>query len=198
MLIVVVVAPRSAGGYKAIPTKGGNYTLTYSVEYSVCNSPGGAGFNKINLTLIYRNGKLIEAETPLGSLPPSAFGFPHMLGFYDEIISLNGVLSNTTLRFDRGTISKSVIHVNNVRLIGSPYEAHNAVEIVAHVSLTNFTWPGLAMHFKFINANYIVVKDGITGVPVYFTGVLSDPAVRKAFGCDITTISISAYLIDVK
>lgn len=200
VLIVAVVSPHlSSRGLKTIPNKGGNYTLVYRVKYSVCNSPGGAGFLQTNLTLVYVNGRLVKAETPLGTLPPSAFSFPFAAGFTDELTSLSYIPNNgTVIKLPEGTITKTVRNIGNVAFVDTPYDVSNAVEIVAYVSLSNFTRPGMAMRFIHLEAHYTVVKDKQTGVPIYFDAIISHPAVMKAFGCDITTTNIFAYLIEVK
>jgi len=172
------------------PTNG-----TFSASYNATVIYGG-GRKTWDLTLVYRDSKLIRAMLDGREIPLAVFKYPHGLSYVGELLlDLNRIkeVNNETLKPLGGIINKRV--ERPVPLADSPLAPRSRLFIT-----TSFNYSSLVIegHGEFRNGtvNGLLIFDYEAGVPYFFLISTIHASMRKF--CGTSFAHITAYLREVK
>ncbi len=143
-----------------VPPTNGTFSASYNATV-IC----GGGRKMWDLTLVYRNSKLIKAMLDGREIPLAVFKYPHGLSYIGELLlDLNRIkeVNNETLKPLGGIINKSVAHP--VPLADSPLAPRSELFVT-----TSFNYSRLVIedHGEFRNGtvNGLLIFDYEAGVP---------------------------------
>ena len=175
-----------------VPITDGTFTASYNATV-ICG--GGRKFTW-DLTLVYRNGKLIKAMLHGREIPLAVFKYPHGLSYVGALLlDLNRIkeVNNETLKPLGGIINKRVAHP--VPYADSPLAPRSRLFVT-----TSFNYSSLVIegHGEFHNGtvNGLLIFDYETGVPYFFIISTIHASMRKF--CGTSFAYIVAYLREVK
>ena len=186
-LTVVVARPPKP----PVPPTNGTFSASYNATV-IC----GGGRKTWDLTLVYRDSKLIRAMLDGREIPLAVFKYPHGLSYVGELLlDLNRIkeVNNETLKPLGGIINKRV--ERPVPLADSPLAPRSRLFIT-----TSFNYSSLVIegHGEFRNGtvNGLLIFDYEAGVP-YFVLISTIHASMRKF-CGTSFAHITAYLREVK
>jgi len=175
-----------------VPITDGTFTASYNATV-IC----GGGRKTWDLTLVYRNGKLIKAMLDGREIPLAVFKYPHEFSYIGELLlDLNRIkeVNNETLKPLGGVINKRI--GRPVPLADSPLAPRSRLFIT-----TSFNYSSLAIegHGELRNVtvnNALLIFDYEAGVPYFFLISTIHASMRKF--CGTSYAFIVAYLKEVK
>jgi hypothetical protein len=174
-----------------VPITDGTFTASYNATV-IC----GGGRKMWDLTLVYRDGKLIRAMLDGREIPLAMFKYPHGLNYIGELLlDLNRIkeVNNETLKPLGGIINKRI--GRPVSLADSPLAARSELLIT-----TSFNYSRLVIedHGEFRNGtvNGLLIFDYEAGVPYLFIISTIHASMREF--CGTSFAHITAYLREVK
>ncbi len=174
-----------------VPITNGTFTASYNATV-IC----GGGRKTWDLTLVYRNGKLIRAMLDGREIPRAVFKYPHEFSYVGELLlDLNRIkeVNNETLKPLGGVINKRI--GRPVPFADSPLAARSELLIT-----TSFNYSSLVIegHGEFRNGtvNALLIFDYEAGVPYFFIINTIHASMRKF--CGTSFAFIVAYLKEVK
>jgi len=186
-LTVVVARPPKP----PVPPTNGTFSASYNATV-IC----GGGRKTWDLTLVYRDSKLIRAMLDGREIPLAVFKYPHGLSYVGELLlDLNRIkeVNNETLKPLGGIINKRV--ERPVPLADSPLAPRSRLFIT-----TSFNYSSLVIegHGEFRNGtvNGLLIFDYEAGVPYFFLISTIHASMRKF--CGTSFAHITAYLREVK
>ncbi|MEM4651291.1 MAG: hypothetical protein QW086_05640 [Pyrobaculum sp.] len=181
-----------AAGKPPIPKPKDVFTAVYEARV-LC--PGGE--KVMNLTLVYRGGKLGEIYMGGLRIPPAAFRHPHELSYIGELLlDLDMIykVDNGTVGGFGGLVKKR--HSGLVSLANSPYKATSVLSILTSFNYTYLEIKGLGF-VKNLTINGLFLDfDEESGVPYAFQLSILHNVARQI--CDFSYMFIYAYLTKVK
>jgi len=186
-LTVVVARPHKP----LVPPTNGTFTASYNATV-ICG-----GWRKTwDLTLVYRDGKLIRSMLDGREIPLAVFKYPHGLSYVGELLlDLNRIkdVNNETLKPLGGIINKRIGHP--VPHADSPLAPRSDLLIT-----TSFNYSSLVIegHGEFRNGTVsgLLIFDYEAGVPYFFIISTIHASMRKF--CGTSFAYIVAYLKEVK
>ena len=186
-LTVVVARPPKP----PVPPTNGTFSASYNATV-IC----GGGRKTWDLTLVYRDSKLIRAMLDGREIPLAVFKYPHGLSYVGELLlDLNRIkeVNNETLKPLGGIINKRV--ERPVPLVDSPLAPRSRLFIT-----TSFNYSSLVIegHGEFRNGtvNGLLIFDYEAGVPYFFLISTIHASMREF--CGTSFAHITAYLREVK
>jgi len=174
-----------------VPITNGTFTALYNATV-ICVD----GRKTWDLTLVYRNGKLIRAMLDGREIPLAVFKYPHGLSYIGELLlDLNRIkeVNNETLKPLGGIITKRIAHP--VPLADSPLAPRSRLFITTSFNYSRLVIEG---HGEFHNGtvNGLLIFDYEAGVPYLFIISTIHASMRKF--CGTSFAYIVAYLREVK
>jgi hypothetical protein len=174
-----------------VPITNGTFSASYNATV-IC----GGERKTWDLTLVYRNGKLIRAMLDGRVIPLAVFKYPHEYSYIGELLlDLNRIkdVNNKTLKPLGGIINKRIAHP--VPHADSPLAPRSELLIT-----TSFNYSRLVIedHGEFRNGtvNALLIFDYEAGVPYLFIINTIHASMRKF--CGTSFAFIVAYLKEVK
>jgi hypothetical protein len=174
-----------------VPITDGTFTASYNATV-IC----GGGRKMWDLTLVYRDGKLIRAMLDGREIPLAMFKYPHGLNYIGELLlDLNRIkeVNNETLKPLGGIINKRI--GRPVSLADSPLAARSDLLIT-----TSFNYSSLMIEdhgeFRKGTVNGLLIFDYEAGVPYLFIISTIHASMREF--CGTSFAHITAYLREVK
>jgi hypothetical protein len=175
-----------------VPITDGTFTASYNATV-IC----GGGRKTWDLTLVYRDGKLIRAMLDGREIPLAVFKYPHGFSYVGELLlDLNRIkeVNNETLEPLGGIITKRI--GRPVSLADSPLAARSELLI-----MTSFNYSRLVIegHGELRNVtvnNALLSFDYEAGVPYFFLISTIHASMRKF--CGTSFAHITAYLREVE
>jgi hypothetical protein len=174
-----------------VPPTNGTFTASYSATV-IC----GGERKMWDLTLVYRNGKLIRAMLDGREIPLAVFKYPHGLSYVGELLlDLNRIkdVNNETLKPLGGVINKRVDRP--VPLADSPLAPRSRLFVTTSFNYSRLVIEG---HGEFRNGtvNGLLIFDYEAGVPYLFIISTIHASMREF--CGTSFAYIVAYLKEVK
>ncbi len=168
---------------------------TFSASYNATVTCGGGG-KTWDLTLVYRDGKLIRAMLDGREIPLAVFKYPHEYSYIGELLlDLNRIkdVNNETLKPLGGIINKRI--ADPVPLADSPLAPRSRLFVTTSFNYSRLVIEG---HGEFRNGtvNALLIFDYEAGVPYFFIINTIHASMRKF--CGTSFASIVAYLKEVK
>jgi len=175
-----------------VPITDGTFTASYNATV-ICG--GGRKFTW-DLTLVYRNGKLIRAMLHGREIPLAVFKYPHELSSVGELLlDLNRIkeVNNETLKPLGGIINKRI--GRPVPHADSPLAPRSELLITTSFNYSRLVIEG---HGEFRNGTVggLLIFDYEAGVPYFFIISTIHASMRKF--CGTSFAYIVAYLKEVK
>ncbi len=174
-----------------VPITNGTFTASYNATV-IC----GGERKTWDLTLVYRNGRLIRAMVDSREIPRAVFKYPHEYSYIGELLlDLNRIkdVNNKTLKPLGGIINKRIAHP--VPLADSPLAPRSRLFVT-----TSFNYSSLVIegHGEVRNGtvNGLLIFDYEAGVPYLFIINTIHASMRKF--CGTSYAFIIAYLKEVK
>ncbi len=172
------------------PTNG-----TFSASYNATVICGG-GRKTWDLTLVYRDGKLIRAMLDGREIPLAVFKYPHEYSYIGELLlDLNRIkeVNNETLKPLGGIINKRI--ADPVPLADSPLAPRSRLFVTTSFNYSRLVIEG---HGEFRNGtvNGLLIFDYEAGVPYFFLISTIHASMREF--CGTSFAQITAYLREVK
>jgi hypothetical protein len=186
-LTVVVARPSKP----SVPITHGTFTASYNATV-IC----GGGRETWDLTLVYRDGKLIKAMLDGREIPLAVFKYPHGLNYIGELLlDLNRIkdVNNETLKPLGGIINKRI--GRPVPFADSPLAPRSELLITTSFNYSRLVIEG---HGEFRNGtvNGLLIFDYEAGVPYFFIISTIHASMREF--CSTSFAHITAYLREVK
>jgi hypothetical protein len=174
-----------------VPITNGTFTALYNATV-IC----GGGRKTWDLTLVYRDGKLIRAMLDGREIPLAVFKYPHGLSYVGELLlDLNRIkdVNNDTLKPLGGVINKRIAHP--VPLADSPLAPRSRLFITTSFNYSRLVIEG---HGEFRNGtvNGLLIFDYEAGVPYLFIISTIHASMREF--CGTSFAYIVAYLREFK
>jgi hypothetical protein len=174
-----------------VPITDGTITASYNATV-IC----GGGRKIWDLTLVYRDGKLIRAMLDGREIPLAMFKYPHGLNYIGELLlDLNRIkeANNETLKLLGGIINKRI--GRPVSLADSPLAARSDLLITMSFNYSSLMIEG---HGEFRNGtvNGLLIFDYEADVPYFFLISTIHASMREF--CGTSFAHITAYLKEVK
>jgi hypothetical protein len=174
-----------------VPITDGTFSASYNTTV-IC----GGGRKMWDLTLVYRNGRLIKAMLDGREIPLAVFKYPHGLSYIGELLlDLNRIkeVNNETLKPLGGIITKRV--ERPVPLADSPLAPRSRLFITTSFNYSRLVIEG---HGEFRNGtvNGLLIFDYEAGVPYLFIISTIHASMREF--CGTSFAYIVAYLREVK
>jgi hypothetical protein len=174
-----------------VPITNGTFTALYNATV-ICVD----GRKTWDLTLVYRNGKLIRAMLDGREIPLAVFKYPHGLSYVGELLlDLNRIkeVNNETLKHLGGIITKRIAHP--VPHADSPLAPRSRLFVTTSFNYSRLVIEG---HGEFHNGtvNGLLIFDYEAGVPYLFIISTIHASMRKF--CGTSFAYIVAYLKEVK
>jgi hypothetical protein len=174
-----------------VPITNGTFTASYNATV-IC----GNERKTWDLTLVYRNGKLIRAMLDGREIPLAVFKYPHEFSYIGELLlDLNRIkeVNNETLKPLGGVINKRIAHP--VPHADSPLAPRSRLFITTSFNYSRLVIEG---HGEFRNGtvNALLIFDYEAGVPYFFIINTIHASMRKF--CGTSFAFIVAYLKEVK
>jgi hypothetical protein len=174
-----------------VPITNGTFSASYNATV-IC----GGGRKTWDLTLVYRNGKLIKAMLDGREIPLAVFKYPHGLNYIGELLlDLNRIkeVNNETLKPLGGIINRRIAHP--VPLADSPLAPRSDLLITTSFNYSRLVIEG---HGEFRNGtvNGLLIFDYEAGVPYFFIINTIHASMREF--CGTSFAHITAYLKEVK
>ena len=175
-----------------VPITDGTFTASYNATV-ICG--GGRKFTW-DLTLVYRNGKLIRAMLHGREIPLAVFKYPHEFSYVGELLlDLNRIkeVNNETLKPLGGIINKRI--GRPVPHADSPLAPRSELLITTSFNYSRLVIEG---HGEFRNGTVggLLIFDYEAGVPYFFIISTIHASMRKF--CGTSFAYIVAYLKEVK
>ncbi len=175
-----------------VPITHGTFTASYNAT-AIC---GDGKKLTWDLTLVYRNGKLIKAMLDGREIPLAVFKYPHGLNYIGELLlDLNRIkdVNNETLKPLGGIINKRI--GRPVPFADSPLAPRSELLITTSFNYSRLVIEG---HGEFRNGtvNGLLIFDYEAGVPYFFIISTIHASMRKF--CGTSFAHITAYLREVK
>lgn len=174
-----------------VPITNGTFSASYNATV-IC----GGERKTCDLTLVYRDGKLIRAMLDGCVIPLAVFKYPHEYSYIGELLmDLNRIkdVNNKTLKPLGGIINKRIAHP--VPHADSPLAPRSRLFVT-----TSFNYSRLVIedHSEFRNGtvNALLIFDYEAGVPYLFIINTIHASMRKF--CGTSFAHITAYLREVK
>ncbi len=174
-----------------VPITNGTFTASYNATV-ICS-----GERKTwDLTLVYRNGRLIRAMLDGREIPLAVFKYPHEFSYIGELLlDLNKIkdVNNKTLKPLGGIINKRIAHP--VPHADSPLAPRSRLFVTTSFNYSRLVIEG---HGEFRNGtvNALLIFDYEAGVPYFFIINTIHASMRKF--CGTSYAFIIAYLKEVK
>jgi hypothetical protein len=171
-------------------------TDTFTASYNATVICGG-GRKTWDLTLVYRNGKLIRAMLDGRVIPLAVFKYPHEFSYIGELLlDLNRIkdVNNETLKPLGGIINKRI--GRPVPLADSPLAPRSDLLIMTHFNYSSLV---IEDHGELRNVtvnNALLSFDYEAGVPYFFLISTIHASMREF--CGTSFAHITAYLREVK
>jgi hypothetical protein len=174
-----------------VPITNGTFSASYNATV-ICVD----GRKTWDLTLVYRNGKLIRAMLDGREIPLAVFKYPHGLNYIGELLlDLNRIkeVNNETLKPLGGVINKRV--ERPVPLADSPLAPRSRLFVTTSFNYSRLVIEG---HGEFRNGTVsgLLIFDYEAGVPYLFIISTIHASMRKF--CGTSFAYIVAYLREVK
>jgi len=174
-----------------VPITNGTFTASYNATV-IC----GGGRKTWDLTLVYRNGKLIRAMLDGRVIPLAVFKYPHEYSYVGELLlDLNRIkeVNNKTLKPLGGIINKRI--GRPVPLADSPLAPRSDLLITTSFNYSRLVIEG---HGEFHNGTVsgLLIFDYEAGVPYFFIISTIHASMREF--CGTSFAYIVAYLREVK
>jgi len=174
-----------------VPITNGTFSASYNATV-IC----GGGRKTWDLTLVYRNGKLIKAMLDGREIHLAVFKYPHEFSYIGELLlDLNRIkdVNNETLKPLGGVINKRV--ERPVPLADSPLAPRSDLLITTSFNYSRLVIEG---HGEFRNGtvNGLLIFDYEAGVPYLFIIDTIHASMRKF--CGTSFAHITAQLREVK
>ncbi len=174
-----------------VPITNGTFSASYNATV-IC----GGGRKTWDLTLVYRDGKLIRAMLDGREIPLAVFKYPHEFSYVGELLlDLNRIkeVNNETLKPLGGIINKRIAHP--VPHADSPLAPRSELLITTSFNYSRLVIEG---HGEFRNGtvNGLLIFDYEAGVPYFFIINTIHASMRKF--CGTSFAFIIAYLKEVK
>jgi hypothetical protein len=174
-----------------VPITNGTFTASYNATV-IC----GGERKTWDLTLVYRNGRLIKAMLDGRVIPLAVFKYPHEFSYVGELLlDLNRIkdVNNETLKPLGGIINKRI--GRPVPFADSPLAPRSELLITTSFNYSRLVIEG---HGEFRNGtvNALLIFDYEAGVPYFFIINTIHASMRKF--CGTSFAFIVAYLKEVK
>jgi hypothetical protein len=174
-----------------VPITNGTFTASYNATV-IC----GGERKTWDLTLVYRNGRLIRAMLDGREIPLAVFKYPHEFSYVGELLlDLNRIkdVNNETLKPLGGVINKRIAHP--VPHADSPLAPRSRLFVTTSFNYSRLVIEG---HGEFHNGtvNALLIFDYEAGVPYFFIINTIHASMRKF--CGTSFAFIVAYLKEVK
>jgi len=175
-----------------VPITDGTFTASYNATV-IC----GGGRKTWDLTLVYRNGKLIRAMLDGRVIPLAVFKYPHEFSYIGGLLlDLNRIkdVNNETLKLLGGIINKRI--GRPVPLADSPLAPRSDLLIMTHFNYSSLV---IEDHGELRNVtvnNALLSFDYEAGVPYFFLISTIHASMREF--CGTSFAHITAYLREVK
>ncbi len=174
-----------------VPITDGTFSASYNATV-IC----GGGRKTWDLTLVYRDGKLIRAVLDGREIPLAVFKYLHEYSYIGELLlDLNRIkdVNNETLKPLGGVINKRI--GRPVPFADSPLAARSELLITTSFNYSRLVIEG---HGEFRNGtvNALLIFDYEAGVPYFFIINTIHASMRKF--CGTSFAYIVAYLREVK
>jgi len=174
-----------------VPITDGTFSASYKATV-IC----GSGRKTWDLTLMYRNGRLIRAMLDGREIPLAVFKYPYEYSYIGELLlDLNRVkdVNNETLRPLGGIINKRIAHP--VPHADSPLAPRSRLFVTTSFNYSRLVIEG---HGEVCNGtvNGLLIFDYEAGVPYFFIINMIHASMRKF--CGTSYAFIIAYLKEVK
>jgi hypothetical protein len=174
-----------------VPITDGTFSASYNTTV-IC----GGGRKMWDLTLVYRNGRLIKVMLDGREIPLAVFKYPHEFSYVGELLlDLNRIkeVNNETLKPLGGIITKRV--ERPVPLADSPLAPRSRLFITTSFNYSRLVIEG---HGEFRNGtvNGLLIFDYEAGVPYLFIISTIHASMREF--CGTSFAYIVAYLREVK
>jgi hypothetical protein len=170
----------------------GTFTASYNATV-ICDG----GRKTWDLTLVYRDGKLIRAMLDGREIPLAVFKYPHEFSYIGELLlDLNRIkdVNNETLKPLGGIINKRIAHP--VPHVDSPLAPRSDLLIMTHFNYSSLVIEGHGELRNVTVNNALLSFDYEAGVP-YFFRISTIHASMREF-CGTSFAHITAYLREVK
>jgi len=176
-----------------VPITNGTFTASYNATV-ICG--GGRKFTS-DLTLVYRNGKLIRAMLDGREIPLAVFKYPHGFTYIGELLlDLNRIkeVNNETLKPLGGVINKRI--GRPVPLADSPLAPRSDLLITTSFNYSRLVVEGHGELRNVTVNNALLLFDYEAGVPYFFLISTIHASMREF--CGTSFAHITAYLREVK
>jgi hypothetical protein len=175
-----------------VPITNGTFTALYNATV-ICVD----GRKTWDLTLVYRNGKLIRAMLDGREIPLAVFKYPHGLTYIGELLlDLNRIkdVNNETLKPLGGIINKRI--GRPVPLADSPLAPRSDLLITTSFNYSRLVIEGHGELRNVTVDNALLIFDYEAGVPYFFLISTIHASMREF--CGTSFAHITAYLREVK
>jgi hypothetical protein len=176
-----------------VPITDGTFTASYNATV-ICG--GGRKFTW-DLTLVYRNGKLIKAMLHGREIPLAVFKYPHEFSYVGALLlDLNRIkdVNNETLKPLGGIINKRI--GRPVPLADSPLAPRSELLITTSFNYSRLVIEGHGELRNVTVNNALLIFDYEAGVPYFFLISTIHASMREF--CGTSFAHITAYLREVK
>jgi hypothetical protein len=175
-----------------VPITNGTYSALYNATV-IC----GGGRKTWDLTLVYRNGKLIKAMLDGREIPLAVFKYLHEFSYAGELLlDLNRIkdVNNETLKPLGGIINKRIGRL--VPHADSPLAPRSELLITTSFNYSRLVIEGHSELRNVTVSNALLSFDYEAGVPYFF--LISTIHVSMREFCGTSFAHITAYLREVK
>jgi hypothetical protein len=175
-----------------VPITNGTFSASYNATV-IC----GGERKTWDLTLVYRNGKLIRAMLDGREIPRAVFKYPHEFSYIGELLlDLNRIkdVNNETLKPLGGIITKRI--GRPVPLADSPLAPRSDLLIMTHFNYSSLVIEGHGELRNVTVNNALLSFDYEAGVPYFFLISTIHASMREF--CGTSFAHITAYLREVK
>ena len=175
-----------------VPITNGTFTASYNATV-ICVD----GRKTWDLTLVYRNGKLIRAMLDGREIPLAVFKYPHGLSYVGELLlDLNRIkeVNNETLKPLGGIINKRV--ERPVPHADSPLAPRSRLFVTTSFNYSRLVIEGHGELRNVTVNNALLIFDYEAGVPYFFLISTIHASMREF--CGTSFAHITAYLREVK